>query len=737
MTEPEASPRTRGLWAYNIRILLGNSYWLIVTPVAAAQLVLFWNMATAGLSSPGRAAQTIEVLAPILGAFLCAHVLAPEQAGVRELVFARPISLEKVLLVRAAVMFAFVLAVLAPALLLYQVVVKGFPLGLVVLAALASMLFLSTLAMTAANATNNPLLGLGVAGAFWALDLARGTDLNALVTLHGLADRLREAPMSDQWVLGKLVLLALAGLLYLWSRRALGRPPAPRRWVAAVRGAAVALVVSVLYLGSGAGYKIAYGIQHEAELGNRALLWYKTQFGVYGPLPVARLFGPAFPLYMQPQGGGPAQFSWTGFALPTPGEVARMRQLVARYPRSIWADNATFEIARDHSRRPAAEPWAVTVHEAGGGHTSELVEADLEAARAGYLELVERYPSSAFAPIALEQAAAHSLSMLDFATAVSCYERLVRDYPTAREATQAGLGLSALYLRQGRWQEAIRAADIAAAAAPWDVQAEVLLTSAQVARQAGDGDGARQRYQRAHEAAREARQGASAHRERVSGLSGGQIVLRSDGVMRECEQALAGELRNATPPAPPTGVAVIGRLERRGRPAAGARVALTAELDATGRPSPFVASPAAQGEADASGTFRLDGVAPGEYRVMAFACRQARGEPVWEVPHVELPVHVGTSAVTLPTYTFAAAQPPARSVQPGPPPGREPGAGRGQVRGGGRGPTRGGRIGLSPDGGRRPPAGGGFGARGAGGGGGRGGRSSEGMRLPPARRGGR
>ena len=156
-----AGRRGAGLWAYNVRILVSNTYWLIATPIAATQLVLFWNMATATLFSPTRAAQTIELLAPILGAFLCAHILAPEQDGVGELVFVRPISIERVLLLRLAVIFAFVLVVLIPAFVIYQVGIDDFPLALTIVSAAPSVLFLSLLAMALASATRHPLIGFG------------------------------------------------------------------------------------------------------------------------------------------------------------------------------------------------------------------------------------------------------------------------------------------------------------------------------------------------------------------------------------------------------------------------------------------------------------------------------------------------------------------------------------------------------------------------------------------------
>lgn len=728
MTRPAADlgreARSQNLWSYNIRILLGNSYWLIVTPVAAAQLVLFWNMATAGLGTPARAAQTIELLAPILGAYLCAHALAPEQAGVRELVFVRPVSLEKVLLVRLGVMFAFVFVVLVPALAIFQWRLKAFPMGLTLLAGVPSTLFLSVLAMALASAARNPLVGLGVAGAYWVLDFVGGTYFNPLVSLHSFSDYVAKRPlaMSDYWAYSKLLMLGLAVLLYLWNRRLLHQPAPPKRWVAAARVSVVSLLIIVAYMGSGAGYKLLYGMRHESQLGYRAHLWYKQQFGAYGPLPVVRLFGPAFPLYVQPGTTRGTTLAWAGTVFPDQKEIASMKRLLRRHPDSIWADNAAFEIARSVSRQPAAEVWALTVYHADTSQpTTELAELDLAEAAQEYRRFAERYPRSPFVPLALEQWAGVALSVLDFAGAQEAYERLVRGYPSARQSRQAGLALSALYLRQGRWQEAIKAADVAAGAAPWDLRAEALLAAAQAAERGGDGPGARDRYQRAHAAAKRARRGASEHWQKESELSGGQIVLRSDAVMAACEKALAGELKSFTP-APPSGVEVKGRVVRHGEGVPRVRVALGVEADSNGKPSPFLPTPAAEAETGADGTFVMHGVEPGAYKMAAFAHRQPGNSRLLDVARPALPIIIGQAPVVLPNEHLV----PRVAPRPGPPgvgtgragPSQTRGQQRGQpgVRGGGRGGTiggaRGGRGGAGRMGGER---GAGRGLRGTGG----------------------
>jgi tetratricopeptide (TPR) repeat protein len=470
------------------------------------------------------------------------------------------------------------------------------------------------------------------------------------------------------------------------------------------------LLILFAYVASGAAYKVVYGLRHEREFVNQAYLWYKRQFRAYGPLPVARLFGPAFALYVQGGAGRGASFSWVGSALATKEELANMERLLQRYPHSIWADNAAFEIARATLRQPASEVWAITTHQAGEKSPAfALVEDNLEGAEKAFQDFASRYQTSPFSPFALAQVAELSLSLLDFQTAQAAYERLLKDYPFAPEAREAGLALSAVYLRAGRWQEGLRAADLAAAAAPWELRAEALLAAAQAAARAGDGAGARARFQRAHAAAKEARRFASEHRRHESKMSGGEIVLRSDGVMRACEQALAGELKSFAPASPPPGVEVTGRILRRGEPVAGVRAALAGAVDPKGKLTPFLESPAAEAATGADGSFRLQGVQPGIYRAAAYGYRQPRSRPAWQVTRPPLPVRVDRLPVALPTCSLVPRPAPPGRAARAPGGGTRSQAGRGERggseaggrgRGGGRRGGRGGRTGGRGSGGR-------------------------------------
>jgi tetratricopeptide (TPR) repeat protein len=644
---PSANRGRSGLWAYNLRILVGNTYWLIVTPVAATQIVIFWNIATKTLFNAGAAAQTVELLAPILAAFLCAHALAAEQDGVGELVFVRPVSVEKVLLLRLAVIFCFVFAVLTPAFVIYLIGIDDLALGTTLLAAVPSMLFLSLLAMDLASAFRNPMLGFAGAGAFWAIDVTVGGYFNPLVSLQAYARFVGAEDMSEQWLLSKAVLLVLAGLLYVWQRRMLGTPPAPRRWTAAVRTAIAVALLALAYVTSGAAYKVAYGISHEGEMGYRARLWYQRQFSGYGPIPVAWMFGKAFPLYVQAEVRRDVPLADAGGrSLISRVDLDRMRSLVTRFPDSVWADNAQFEIASAAARRTDAGQWSVAAYQAGRADPTLIrVAEDVDGAAEEYQALVDRYPESPFAPLALAQRAAIGLRVLDFDMARSAYGRLVEQHPESAESYRAGMDMGALLLREGAFEEARQAAEVAAQLGPWDTRPEALLLAAEAVHGSGDEARAREHYQRARDAAVRAYDRAVAAEKIPSDMAKHELFERLDAVVHICEAALAG--RGSIPTALPAEAEVVGRLVRDGAGVAGARVAIGRSPSEAGLPSPFVEGPAASAVTDEEGRFDLGPLPRGSYDAAAVAVPVGRDDPGAIVRGLAIPLEVDDSPITL------------------------------------------------------------------------------------------
>jgi tetratricopeptide (TPR) repeat protein len=683
--------KRQGLWAYNARILLGNTYWLVVVPVAATQIVLFWAMATVALRSASRATQTIEMLAPLLAAFLCSHALAPEEDRVGELVFIRPVSVERVLLLRLSLIFGFVLVLLAPAFAILAHQTEGFSPIMTAAATAPSVIMLSMVAMVAASLARNPMLGFAAAAGYWALDVALGGYFNPLVTLHGYADSLAVEAMSELWPLNKVTLLAIGALLYVLNRRLLTRPPAPRRWMAAVRAGVVVVLLLVAYIASGAVYKVTYGMRHEGELGRHARTWYQQQFRGYGPLPVAWVFGPAFVRYVQAKVGRDGSLARRGGeVLWTHADVPAMQWVIEHYPDSIWADNAQFELAVQAGRRAASRPWVVVAQNAGAETATTItVSDDLEEEARGYETLAEKYPDSPLAPLALAELAAARLLLLDLEGARAAYERLVAEHPTAAQSCEAGLALATLHLREGDFENALRAAEAAAGTAPWDRRAEALILGARAARESGQEGIARDRYTEALKAARESVERATRGEKTPSRVPKVILFPLHNAIMTEAEHGLSGKAAAVT--VRPPEVTVAGRVVCMGEGLQAARVALGAEPAAGGLPSPFEEGPAASAAVNGDGSFRLAELPAGRYRVLAYAVRAAREGVELRVTGPGLPMEIEPPAVELAPIEILVSEPevaPASRRPYAEMPASRGGRGPGRQGGGRRAPRR-------------------------------------------------
>lgn len=346
-------------------------------------------------------------------------------------------------------------------------------------------------------------------------------------------------------------------------------------------------------------------------------------------------------------------------------DAARLRRLVREYPNSIWADNAQLDIAVFTSRGPAAAPWlAISYQEGEPEPERRLIEDDVETGAGEFQTLVERYPRSPFAPLALSQRAEGALRLLDFEMARSTYEQLVRDYSDAKEAYRAGVALSALYLWEGKAAEALEAATVAVRVATWDTKADGLLAAARATQQQGQREEARGLYQSAWKAAEAAKASNVRNEKSPTGLSKLLVFQRADAVIAASRDALAGEpssaLRAGLAPRPgpsSSGVPVSGRVVREERGVSGVRVALGASPDPFGFPSPFLAGPAYESATDQEGAYRLASVAAGEYRVLALAFPVRSGEGQWGVEGISLPVRVAGAPVAVPAAQFVFARP--------------------------------------------------------------------------------
>lgn len=468
----------RAQFQYNVRILLANSYWLLIIPLVASQLVIFWHMAVASMLPPGTVARSCELVIPLLAAFLCAHVVASEHRyRVDELVFVRPRHVLLTIVMRFLALYGIAAILAAMMLYVYKAgLKKEFNTGLVLLAGVPSMLFLSMLSMAFSAAWRTPAAGVGVALVYWAADATRGAVLNPLLTLQGYAIAL-DAASTDQpprladWAVSKGLLLLLAAIAAWAGFRCLGRPASPRRWRAAVRVSAGALAFAALYLVTGAFWQL--NVAQKAARGNpdQARIIYQRAFSGYGPLPVAFLFGPAFVHYV----GYPALDPLTSEARSELRQetVNRLRDLAERWPHSRWAPNALYEVTRVGANFGATS-----------GNTPTDAEAALYGLRFGHLFL-DRYPTSSFAPEVAARMVGMARRLGDQRTMLWAYDRLTTAYPSSPAAGRAAGELREWYMSHGQVAKGLELARVAAQGAPPEQKPEALLTYADLLAKTG------------------------------------------------------------------------------------------------------------------------------------------------------------------------------------------------------------------------------------------------------------
>src|ERR1700723_1464744 len=96
------------LLKYNFRVLMLNNWLLLAFPIAISQLTVFWFGITRKFSQDLPAA-SVEMVTPILAAFLGAHLLSVEyRSRVGAILASRPVNIGRIVLMRLAVMLALV-----------------------------------------------------------------------------------------------------------------------------------------------------------------------------------------------------------------------------------------------------------------------------------------------------------------------------------------------------------------------------------------------------------------------------------------------------------------------------------------------------------------------------------------------------------------------------------------------------------------------------------------------------
>ena len=472
----------RAQFRYNSRILLANSYWMLIIPLVASQLVISWHMAVATLVKADTVAKTAELVIPLLAAFMCAHLVTPEHRHrVDEIAFVRRRPVLWTIALRLIALYT-ITALLA--LVMLYVYKKGlklqFDLTKTLLACIPSTLFLSMLSMAFAGAWRTPAAGIGAALVYFAADAARGAALNPLFTLHAYSAALvksGDGTANPQWMLSKAALLVMAVVAAWAGTRCLGRPASPRRWRAGLRVAYGTLAFAFLYLAAGAGWQFAQARRAEATHPEEALQAYQRGFSGFGSIPAAYLFGPDFAAYVGVPAKDPDDPKY--YLIARANEPQRLRALAARWPDSRWADNALFEVIRL----------------SGGAEKNRSSEPEAaKQALLGSRQFLDRYPTSSFAPAAALRLVRAAHRVGDEKTMMWAYQRATEVYADSAVVSDASAELEQFYLEHGKVNEAIAAARVSVDKAPPETRADALLNFAGFLAQIGHKQEARAAY---------------------------------------------------------------------------------------------------------------------------------------------------------------------------------------------------------------------------------------------------
>jgi hypothetical protein len=243
----------------------------------------------------------------------------------------------------------------------------------------------------------------------------------------------------------------------------------------------VTAFVVVLYVYVGAAHKVALGLREKREDPRHSWQWYQRQFAVYGALPVRQLFGHPFSLWVGPRGkaGGAAPI------LGTEEHIRGWQELVRRYPGSMWADGAYYELAHVAAVRAA---------EAADRHAA--AEACTYAA-----ELAQHHPRSPYSELSLLDAARCALGMGSTEDAAATYDLLLGGYPGTDGAHEAGRELVRRHEQRGELPLALEDALRWSEAAPPEGKSEACLTAGSLLDELGRNEDADRLYRQGEQAA--------------------------------------------------------------------------------------------------------------------------------------------------------------------------------------------------------------------------------------------
>ena len=223
----------RTLVRYNLQIVAANTLWILIIPL------LFTVLATGGLFlrdfgdphwtfQPANAAGLAEGLMPIIGAFICAHVLDVElRQGADEVLRSKARPLWRTVALRTTVGLLIVLLFGGLALGAARIALGPFSLWRVWLAAIPSTLFFAMLGLLIATRVRNALLNLVIPLFLWFLDYFASWLFNPLLSLSTYRNYLlsqkgaMETPLdftftlfADWWWVSKVALILVAMVLF-------------------------------------------------------------------------------------------------------------------------------------------------------------------------------------------------------------------------------------------------------------------------------------------------------------------------------------------------------------------------------------------------------------------------------------------------------------------------------------------------------------------------------------------
>ena len=466
------------LLQYNFKVMMLHNKWLIVFPLVVSQLAVFWLLSTREftLDLP---AQCVEMITPLLGAFLGAHLLAAEyRSRVGALLASRPVNISKIVVLRLLVMLAFIFFLAGLTLTAFYFAKEPYTIWPNLVACIPSTLFLTLLGLTFATLFRHSLAGFGASALYWMFDLVPGAPLNPYLSLKSLSSFYAALHIPDrqtflnEWWISKILLCLLAGLLYLYHNRIVFSLGAPQSLRLRRRAAFVALSIPILYLFSGAALRMSYGYSHRGALPPNDLAWFRYQFASYGPVPMASLFGGDFTRYI-----GQNSTLWR---LSEEDEADLMgdnikhkndlHQLLQKNPNSPWAPSASEAIAR------------LEAH----------LEKQTDPALLYFRQITDRYPSSPYIDYALFQVALTLAEAGKKEEAHKTYTELLQRVPNSVHRSEA-LKFQIDYARsQGKLDEAEKMAVLWSSSAPLLDRFQSYFLLAQIRKEAKNLNGAKQ-----------------------------------------------------------------------------------------------------------------------------------------------------------------------------------------------------------------------------------------------------